>query len=47
MRLRRTEARMRWRNGGRLTPMERQRLRAMERRDSAEIYRLKHNYRNR
>ena len=47
MRLRRTEARMRWRNGGRLTPMERQRLRAMERRDSAEIYRLKHNYRYR
>ena len=47
MRLRRTEARLRWRSGGRLTVQERQRLRAMERRDNAEIYRLKHNYRTR
>lgn len=45
MRLRRTEARMRWRSGGGLTWQERRRLRAMERRDNAEIYRLKHNYR--
>lgn len=45
MRLRRTEASLRWRNGGRLNWQERRRLRAMERRDSAEIYRLKHNYR--
>ncbi len=42
-RLRRTEARLRWRHGGRLTVQDRQRLQAMERRDSAEIYRLKHN----
>ena len=45
MRLHRTEARMRWQNGGRLNWQERRRLQAMERRDSAEIYRLKHNYR--
>ena len=45
MRLRRTEARMRMRNGGRLSPQQRIRLREMERRDNAEIYRLKHNYR--
>lgn len=46
-RVRRTEARMRWRSGGRLTPRQRYRLRAMVRRDQAEIYRLKHNYRTR
>jgi hypothetical protein len=45
MRLHRTEARLRWRNGGHLSWPERRRLQAMERRDSAEIYRLKHNYR--
>ncbi|HJP68822.1 MAG TPA: hypothetical protein VJ846_07955 [Sphingomicrobium sp.] len=45
MRLHRTEARLRWRGGGHLTWQERRRLQAMERRDSAEIYRLKHNYR--
>lgn len=45
MRLRRTEARMRARNGGWLSPMQRRRLRQMERRDSAAIYRLKHNWR--
>lgn len=44
-RLHQTEARLRWRNGGRLNWQERRRLQAMERRDSAEIYRLKHNYR--
>lgn len=42
-RVRRTEARMRWRSGGRLTYPERRRLEAMIRRDNAEIYRLKHN----
>ncbi len=46
MRLRRTEARMRWRNGGHLTSQQRRRLRQMERRDSAQIYRLKHNARH-
>ena len=45
IRLRRTEARMRMRNGGRLSPRQRIRLREIERRDNAEIYRLKHNYR--
>lgn len=45
MRLRRTEARLRSRSGGRLTWQERRRLQSMERRDSAEIYRLKHNNR--
>lgn len=44
-RLHRTEARMRWEHGGRLTPGERARLQAMTNRDSREIYRLKHNYR--
>lgn len=44
-RLRRTEARMRARHGGHLSRRERQRLREMERRDSAAIYRLKHNRR--
>lgn len=44
-RLRRTEARMRARNGGYLSGHERRRLREMERRDSAAIYRLKHNRR--
>jgi predicted transglutaminase-like cysteine proteinase len=47
LRLRRTQARLRWRHGGRLTAQDRQRLQAMERRDNAEIYRLKHNYRYR
>jgi DNA-binding CsgD family transcriptional regulator len=45
MRLHRTEARMRWRNGGRLSPAQRARLQQMADRDNAEIYRLKHNYR--
>ena len=45
MRLQRTEARLRWRNGGHLSWQERRHLQAMERSDSAEIYRLKHNYR--
>jgi hypothetical protein len=45
MELRRTEARLRSRNGGQLSWQERRRLQAMERRDSAEIQRLKHNYR--
>jgi Ni/Co efflux regulator RcnB len=44
-RLYRTEQRMRMRNGGRLSPAERARREAMARRDSAEIYRLKHNRR--
>jgi hypothetical protein len=45
MRLHRTEARMRMENGGRLSPWERRRLQQMADRDSAAIYRLKHNYR--
>lgn len=45
-RLRRTEARLRWHNGGRLTPRERQRLIAMQREDTRAIYRMKHNYRH-
>jgi Ni/Co efflux regulator RcnB len=44
-RVRRTEARMRRRGGGRLTWRERHRLEQMIRRDNAEIYRLKHNRR--
>jgi Ni/Co efflux regulator RcnB len=44
-RLDRTEARMRFQNGGRLSPFERRRLQQMANRDSAAIYRLKHNYR--
>jgi DNA-binding CsgD family transcriptional regulator len=44
-RLHRMEARMRWENGGRLTPMERRRLQRMANEDSAAIARLKHNYR--
>lgn len=46
MRLHRTEARMRWRNGGRLNRWQRQRLQQMADRDSAAIERLKHNYRS-
>lgn len=46
MRLHRTEARMRWRNGGRLSPWQRQRLQRMADRDSAAIRRLKHNERS-
>jgi Ni/Co efflux regulator RcnB len=42
-RLHRTEARMRWRNGGHLTPQQRHRLHRMENRDSRAIHRLKHN----
>jgi Ni/Co efflux regulator RcnB len=42
-RLHRTEARMRWRNGGHLTPQQRHRLHRMENRDSHAIHRLKHN----
>lgn len=45
VRLQRTEARMRARNGGYLSPRQRYELLAMERRDSAEIDRLKHNRR--
>jgi hypothetical protein len=45
MRLHRTEARMRMENGGRLSPWERRRLQEMANRDSAAIYRLKHNNR--
>ncbi|HYX47311.1 MAG TPA: hypothetical protein VE820_10890 [Sphingomicrobium sp.] len=44
-RLHRTEARMRYANGGRLSPWERRRLQRMANEDSAAIYRLKHNYR--
>lgn len=44
-RLHRTEARMRFENGGRLAPWQRRRLQQMANRDSAAIYRLKHNYR--
>jgi len=46
MRLHRTEAEMRYRNGGRLTAWQRHRLQRMADRDSAEIRRLKHNYRS-
>ena len=45
LRLHRTEARMRWRNGGQLSPSQRRRLQQEENRDSAAINRLKHNYR--
>lgn len=45
-RLHRTEARMRWRNGGRLSPAQRHRLQQMANRDNAAIYRLKHNRRS-
>lgn len=45
MRLHRTEARMRSENGGRLSPWQRRRLQQMANQDSAEIARLKHNYR--
>lgn len=43
MRLHRTEARMRWRNDGRLNHRQRERLARMENHDSRAIYRLKHN----
>ena len=46
MRLHRTEARVRWRNGGRLSRWQRQRLQQMADRDNAAIYRLKHNARS-
>jgi hypothetical protein len=46
MNLRRTEARMRMHNGGRLAPWQRQRLQRMANRDSAAIARLKHNQRS-
>ena len=46
MRLHRTEARMRWHNGGSLSPWQRRRLQRMADRDSAAIQRLKHNYRS-
>jgi len=46
MRLRRTEARMRFQSGGRLSPWQRRRLQQMANRDSAAIYRLKHNERS-
>lgn len=44
-RLHRTEARMRWHDGGRLSPRQRHHLQRMENRDSRAIYRLKHNHR--
>lgn len=47
LRLRRTQARLRWRHGGHLTMRDRQRLQMMAQRDSREIYRLRHNYRYR
>ena len=46
MRLHRTEARMRWRNGGHLNRYQKERLARMENRDSTAIYRLKHNHRH-
>jgi hypothetical protein len=46
MKLHRTEARMRWRNGGRLNERQRYRLRQMEQRDGHAIRRLKHNGRS-
>ena len=46
MKLHRTEARMRWRNGGRLNQRQRYRLRNMEQRDSHAIRRLRHNGRS-
>jgi hypothetical protein len=45
MRLHRTEARMRARNGGRLSHWQRQRLQRMANRDSVAIARLRHNRR--
>jgi len=45
MRLHRTEARMRSRNGGRLSAWQRRRLQQMANRDSAAIARLRHNRR--
>ncbi len=44
--LHRTEARMRWRNGGRLNWHQRHRLNRMENRDNHAIHRLKHNDRH-
>lgn len=46
MRLHRAEARMRWQNGGRLSPWQRRRLQQMANQDNAAIYRLKHNRRS-
>ena len=46
MRLHRTEARMRARNGGHLNWHQRHRLQRMENRDSRAIHRLKHNHRH-
>lgn len=46
VRLHRTEKRMRWRNGGHLTPHQRHRLNRMENRNSRAVYRLKHNPRH-
>lgn len=46
MRLHRTEARLRMENGGRLSHWQRRRLQQMADRDSAAIYRLKHNARS-
>ena len=45
VRLHRTEARVRFRHGGYLTPHARRVLARMENRDSHAIYRLKHNHR--
>ncbi len=46
MRLHRTEARMRSRNGGHLSHHQRSRLRHMANRDSAAIHQLRHNRRH-
>ena len=46
MRLHRTEARMRERNGGHLDRHQRMRLQRMENRDSRAIHQLRHNHRH-
>lgn len=46
MKVRKTEARMRWRNGGRLNQRQRYRLRHMQRQNGHLIRRLKHNGRS-
>lgn len=43
-RIHRAEARMRWRNGGRLNPAQRARLQNRLDRTNANIYRKKHNW---
>lgn len=46
-RINRTEQRMRWRNGGRLSPDQRARLEQRQDRASANIYRQKHDRQDR